>query len=154
MDKTCLTSMVNVCRKTAVRESTPEDDTVVRTGLKASLKAKIAAHKAQKKGYTPVDDTVERTGLKASIKAKAAAHKAQKKGNLNNIFYHFIDFKTEMLRTSNTSLAWTSNPLFRPTPYLRSMSVSGYTILKTNFSNFKLTFNEIQMADKKKLGQN
>ena len=127
MDKTCLTSMVNVCRKTAVRESTPEDDTVERNGLKASIKAKAAAHKA---------------------------HKALKKGNLNNIFYHFIDFTTEMLRTSNTSLAWTSNPLFRPTPYLRSMSVSGYTILKTNFSNFKLTFNKIQMADKKKLGQN
>merc|ERR1712203_395585 len=43
-------------------------------------KAKIAAHKAQKKGFTPVDDTVERTGLKASIKAKAAAHKAHKAG--------------------------------------------------------------------------
>ena len=88
----------------AVRELTPVDDTVERTGLKASikaahkahkaglkasLKAKIAAHKAQKKGYTPVDDTVERTGLKASIKAKAAAHKAhkaQKKGNLNIFF--------------------------------------------------------------------
>ena len=79
----------------AVRELTPVDDTVERTGLKASikaahkahkaglkasLKAKIAAHKAQKKGYTPVDDTVERTGLKASIKAKAAAHKAHKAG--------------------------------------------------------------------------
>ena len=95
MDKTCLTSMVNVCRKTAVRESTPEDDTVVRTGLKASLKAKIAAHKAQKKGYTPVDDTVVRTGLKASLKAKAAAHKAhkaQKKGYWI-YFFHFIDVK-------------------------------------------------------------
>ena len=77
----------------AVRELTPVDDTVERTGLKASikaahkahkaglkasLKAKIAAHKAEKKGYTPVDDTVERTGLKASIKAKAEAHKAHK----------------------------------------------------------------------------
>ena len=88
------------------------DDTVERTGLKASikaahkahkaglkasikaahkahkagLKAKIAAHKAQKKGYTPVDDTVERTGL------EAAAHMADKeleRGNLK----HFINFK-------------------------------------------------------------
>ena len=76
----------------------PVDDTVVRTGLKASikakaaahkahkadlkasLKAKIAAHKAQKKGYIPVDDTDERTGLKASITAEAADLKAQKKG--------------------------------------------------------------------------
>ncbi len=36
--------------------------------------------------FTPVVDTAERVGLKASIKAKAAAHKAQKaqkKGNLN-----------------------------------------------------------------------
>ena len=49
--------MVNVCRKIAVREYTPEDDTVERTGLKASIKAKAAAHKA---------------------------HKALKKGNLNN----------------------------------------------------------------------
>ena len=57
-----------------------------KAGLKASLKAKIAAHKAQKKGYTPVDDTVERTGL------EAAAHMADKeleRGNLK----HFINFK-------------------------------------------------------------
>ena len=33
------------------------------------------------KGYTYVVDNVEKAGLKASIKAKAAAHKAEKKGN-------------------------------------------------------------------------
>merc|ERR1739848_732014 len=54
----------------AVRELTPVVDTVQRTGLKASIKAKAEAHKAHK------------AGLKASIKAKAAAHKAQKKGQL------------------------------------------------------------------------
>jgi hypothetical protein len=109
MDKTCSTSIVNVCRKIAVREDTPEVDTVERTGLKASnkakaaahkasLKDKIAAHKAQKKGYTPVDDTVERTGLKASIKAKAAAHKALEKGNLNNIFTILLFLKVYILK--------------------------------------------------------
>jgi len=50
MDKTCTMSTVNVCRKVAVREYTPLVNPVERTGLKASLKAKIAAHKAQKKG--------------------------------------------------------------------------------------------------------
>ena len=50
MDKTCTMSTVNVCRKVAVREYTPLVDPFERTGLKASLKAKIAAHKAQKKG--------------------------------------------------------------------------------------------------------
>merc|ERR1712166_151880 len=70
MDKTCTMSTLNVCRKVAVRELIPVVDTVERTGLKASIKAKAAAHKAHK------------AGLKASIKAKVAAHKAQKKGQL------------------------------------------------------------------------
>ena len=49
-------------------------------------------------------DTAERVGLKASIKAKAAAHKAQKaqkKGNLNfNILskLKFVIWKTLFLR--------------------------------------------------------
>merc|ERR1712166_767604 len=53
MDKTCTMSTLNVCRKVAVREFTPVVDTVERTGLKASIKAKVAAHKAQKKGQLP-----------------------------------------------------------------------------------------------------
>lgn len=48
MDKTCTMSTLNVCRKVAVREFTPVVDPVERTGLKASIKAKVAVHKAHK----------------------------------------------------------------------------------------------------------
>ena len=90
----------------AVRELTPQAETVERTSIKAHKAGLKASFKAQKKGYTPVDDTVERVGLKAalkaeiaahkaSIKAKAAAHKAHKAHKKGNwiYFYHFIEIK-------------------------------------------------------------